>query len=178
MKTVQKPSYGLLAEFAQAQQLLAAARAACVAGYRGVEAYAPFHVEGLAETLPPTRETMPDLGLAGGLAGGSAGFGLQYWSWVIDYPLNLGGRAHLAWPTFMLVTFEMAVLGAALFLLFGLLIASRLPRLHHPVFDAPDFERVTQDRFFLCIRASDPGFDPAAARQFLERLGPLRVSEV
>jgi hypothetical protein len=81
---------------------------------------------------------------------------------VIDYPLNLGGRAHLAWPAFMLVTFEMAVLGAALFLLFGLLIASRLPQLHHPVFDAPDFERVTQDRFFLCIRASDPGFDPAA----------------
>ena len=40
------------------------------------------------------------------------------------------------------------------------------------------FWRTTRDRFFLCIEASDPQFDEAATRQFLERLGAASVSVV
>jgi hypothetical protein len=47
-----------------------------------------------------------------------------------------------------------------------------LPEPYHPLFHVERFARASQDRFFLCIEAADPRFDPAATRQFLESLGP------
>jgi hypothetical protein len=41
-----------------------------------------------------------------------------------------------------------------------------LPRLHHPVFSAPGFERATTDGFFLCVMSTDPIFDPLLVRSF------------
>ena len=42
----------------------------------------------------------------------------------------------------------------------------------------PDFDRASQDRFFLCIEADDPHFDLTRTRQFLESLRPDKIVEV
>jgi hypothetical protein len=59
-----------------------------------------------------------------------------------------------------------------------MLLLNRLPMLYHPVFNAPRFKLASQDRFFLCIKAADPKFDPAETRRFLESLEPQHVAEV
>jgi len=171
-------SYGLMAELGSADALVAAARRAREAGYEGVEAYSPFPIEGLEDALalPPSR--VPLATLLGGIAGGAGGFLLQWWSAVIDYPINSGGRPLDSWPEFIPVTFELVVLGAALAAFVAMLAANGLPRLRHPVFGAPHFDLATRNRFFLCVLAADPRYEEKGARRFLEELEPMRVVEV
>jgi hypothetical protein len=169
--------HGLMAEFGEADRLVEAARRAR-AEYRDVDAYAPYSVEGLPEALGFTRDRVPLLALLGGIAGGAGTYFLQWYTAVIDYPIDAGGRPLHSWPAFVPATFEVTVLGAALAVFFGLWILNGLPRLRHPVFDAADFDLASRNRFFLAIRASDANFDVERTRDFLTALAPLRVIEV
>lgn len=170
--------YGLLAEFATADELVAAAKRAHAAGYRRAEAYAPFDVDGLAEALGFERSSVPFFTFCGALLGGAGGYFMQWYAAVISYPVDIGGRPLHSWPMFVPVTFELAVLGGAVAAVLSMLLASGLPRLRHPIADAPDFELATRNRFFLCLRSDEPGFDRAAAEQLLDALAPLRRAEV
>lgn len=170
--------YGLAAEFGDAEALLAAAGEARQAGYRAMEAYTPFPVEGLAETIARRSTPVGWIAFFGGLAGGAGGLLLQWYASAVDYPLNVGGRPLDAWPAFILPAFEMAVLFAALGALGGFLAGCRLPRLHHPVFGIDGFHLASDDRFFLVIEGTDPGFDTTETRRFLESLEPVAVREV
>ena len=178
MTEQRSPLYGVLAEFATTEQLLAAATKSREAGYTHLDAYAPFPVEGLAEALGLRRTSVPLLTLLGGVLGGCAGFGLQYWASVINYPINIGGRPLNSWPAFIPVTFELTILGASLFAVFGMLALNKLPEPYHALFNAPRFARASQDRFFLCIEADDPKFDRLRTAQFLESLKSYGVTEV
>lgn len=170
--------YGVMAELASAEALVAAARRAREAGFEPVEAYSPFPVEGLAEAVGFTGSRVPLATLLGGIAGGAVGFFLQWYSAVIDYPINSGGRPLNSWPEFIPVTFELTVLGAALAAVVAMFVANGLPRLRHPVFNVREFEHSTRNRFFLCLPASGRRFDAQAAHHFLQRLEPMRIMEV
>jgi len=170
--------WGLLAEFATADELVAAARRARGAGYVRVEAYSPFHVEGLAEALGFERNCVPFFTFVGALLGGIGGYFLQWYSAVVDFPVNIGGRPLNSWPMFVPVTFEMAVLGGALAALISMLAANGLPKLRHPLFAVPEFDLATRNRFFLCLRGDDPKFDAGESRAFLDGLHPMCCVEV
>lgn len=170
--------YGLLAEFEESAPLVEAARRTREAGYRRIDAYAPFPVHGLAEALGFHRTRVPLLVLIGGIVGGVGGYALQYWVSAIAYPLNIGGRPLHSWPAFIPVTFELTVLAAGLAAVLGMLALNGLPMPYHPLFHVEQFARATQDRFFLCIESADPLFDEEATREFLLSLGPADVHAV
>jgi hypothetical protein len=170
--------WALMAEFGTADQLLAAARRVREAGYRHAEAYSPFPVEGLAQALGFERSRVPLFTFLGGLAGGAGGYFMQWYSAVIDYPVNIAGRPLHSWPMFVPVTFELAVLGAAFAAVLSMLAGSGLPRLRHPVFAAPDFDLATRNRFFLFLRSDETAFDAEQAAKLLDSLQPLRRVEV
>jgi len=171
--------YGVLAEFPTPHELIHAVEKTREAGYRRIEAYTPFPVEGLSEALALKRNKVPLITLIGGLTGGLGGFFFQYWVSVIAYPVNIGGRPLNSWPAFIPVTFELSVLGAALSAVFGMLALNGLPRPHHPLFNVQRFVRhATSDRFFLCIEARDPKFNLSESARFLKGLHAAHVSEV
>jgi hypothetical protein len=170
--------FGILAEFADADELVLAAREIHSAGYRQVEAYSPLPVDGLAEAIGFRRTWLPLVVLVGGIVGCLAGWLLQYYTTVVAYPLNVGGRPVNSWPSFIPVIFEMTVLVAALSAVLGMLAMNGLPRPHHPLFAVPRFDRATQVGFFICILARDPLFHPQTTRQLLERLRPKEVIDV
>lgn len=170
--------YGLIAMFESADGLVAAARRVREAGYRDVDAFTPFPVDGLGEALGLRGDGVRRAGLIGAACGAVLGYALQWYSAAIDYPLNVGGRPLHSWPAFLPVAFELAVLAGASTAFFAMLAANGLPRLHHPVFGAPRFELATRDRFFLLIESGDPQFEAARTRALLESTRPVEVEEV
>lgn len=172
------PLYGLMAEFESPQELLSAAHRVYEAGYRRLDAFTPLPVEGLAEAIGFHHTRLPVIVLIGGVLGGLGGFFMQYYASVIGYPLNIGGRPDNSWPSFIPVTFELTVLGAALATVLGLLALNGLPTPYHPVFNAPRFELATRNRFFLCVEARDPLFEREKTKQLLKELKAREVSEV
>lgn len=171
-------TYGLIAEFSDDKALVEAAKQVHAEGYRRIDAYAPFAVEGLSDAIGFPKDRIALITLLGGIFGGVGVYLLQWYTAVIDYPINAGGRPLHSWPAFIPATFEMTVLGAALAGFFGMLILNGLPRLNHPIFNAPEFELASRNRFFICIEARDPKFDLEETRQFLQRFEPLKVAEV
>lgn len=170
--------YGLMAEFDEPHALVAATKRAYDAGYRKIDAYAPYPVEGLDEALHLRRSFGPWLMLLGGVAGAVGGFALQAWVSAVAYPVNIGGRPLISWPMFVPVTFETTILLTALAGFFGVLVLNRLPQPYHPVFNVPDFALASQEKFFLCIEASDPRFDSVGTKRFLLDMNPQEVHDV
>ena len=170
--------YGVIAEFDNPDMLYAGAERAHTAGYRRMDAYSPFPIEGLAEVIGFKRTQLPLIVLIGGILGGIGGFYLQYWTSVIDYPLIVGGKPYNSWPAFIPVTFETTILGAALAAVLGMLGLNGLPMPYHPVFNVERFALASRDRFFLCIEAADPKFDVDKTVEFLRSLNPISIHEV
>ena len=54
---------------------------------------------------------------------------------------------------------------------------NRLPMPYHPIFNAKNFERASQDRFFLAVEAKDPSYDREAIEKVMKSNGALEVSE-
>jgi hypothetical protein len=172
------PTYGLMAEFTDPEDLLEATRRTVEAGYRRIDAYSPFPVEGLAEALHMRNTRLPLIILGGGIFGAVIGYAMQYYAMVIDYPINVGGRPLHSWPNFIPVTFELAILFAAFAAVLGMFALNGLPMPYHPVFNVPNFELASRSHFFLIIEGTDPKYDSEETRRFLERLGPVSVYEV
>jgi hypothetical protein len=171
--------HGVMGEFETPEQLLAASRAVRAAGYKHVDAYTPFPVEGLAHAIGFRWTYVPLITLIGGVLGGLSGFGFEYWSSVISYPINVGGRSLNSWPAFIPVTFELTVLGASIFSVVGMIALNKLPQPYHPVFNVERFAaHASTDRFYLCIESRDPKFNLAETSRLLQELHASHVNEV
>jgi hypothetical protein len=170
--------HGLMAEFDDPTSLVAATERAHREGYRCMDAYSPFPIEELHEALGAHHTRLPLIVLTGGLCGCIGGYALQYWSSVMAYPLNIGGKPLHSWPAFIPVTFECTILVAALSAVLGMLALNGLPQPYHPVFNVPRFALASRNRFFLCIESVDPKFDLERTREFLNTLKPREVSTV
>jgi hypothetical protein len=170
--------YGFLAEFDNPEALKECIHHARAEGFRHIDAYTPFPVEGVAEALEIHHTSVPLIVLIGGCLGALTGAVMQYFSSVYDYPMNIGGRPFDSWPSFVIITFELTILFAGLFSIFGMLALNGLPEPHHPLFNEPRFDRATQDRFFFSIEVTDPRFDRDSTWEFLLNQKPEGVYAV
>jgi hypothetical protein len=172
------PPYGLVAEFDSAEALMAAAEKARDAGFKRMDAYSPFPIEGLIEALGHKATILPLVIFLGGLFGALGGFLLQWYTATQSYAFNVGGRPPNTWPMFVPVMFECTIIGSALSAVFGMLAMNGLPMPYHPLFHVERFALASRDKFFLAIRAIDPQFDLVKTREFLQSVGAREVTEV
>jgi hypothetical protein len=94
------------------------------------------------------------------------------------YPHNVGGKPLFSLPAFLPVFYECTILFASLAATFGMLALNGLPKPHHPIFNSEGGQRASQDRYVLCIEASDPQFDKEKVRQFMDGLNASSVEYV
>lgn len=172
--------YGVIAEFDDPDELLKAAKKAYAEGYRNMEAYSPFPIHGLAEAIGFHKNYVPHVTLLAGLTGAATMFAMQAIGMGWHYPYDIAGRDHVSWPSFIPITFEGMVLFAAFTCGISMFLFNGLPMPYHSVMNAKNFRRATSDRFFLCIEAADPKFNPESTTTFLQTMSPkpLEVSEV
>jgi hypothetical protein len=173
-----KPIYGLMAEFDNAEALVEAAKRTYAEGYRKTDAYSPFPIEAVWEALHANDRRVQLFVLLGGIAGALGGFGLCYWTQVIAYPLNIGGRPFNSWPAFIPVTFETTILVASFTAVITMFALNGLPMPYHPAFNVPGFAMASRDKFFLAIEAADPKFDRVKTFEFLKSLAPKEINEI
>ena len=164
--------------FGDADALLKAVRKTREAGFQVFEAYTPYPIEELNDAIGHGPSRVPLLVLLGGIAGALFGFGLQYWTSAVDYPLNIGGRPYNSWVSFIPITFECTILFAGIAAVLGMLVLNGLPMPYHPVFSVPRFQLASRDRFFLMILARDPRFGTGETFRFMQTLGGSHVTDV
>jgi hypothetical protein len=168
----------VIAQFSHAGRMAAAARGAGPRHYRVVDGYTPYPVEELDEIFDhrPGHIRVPMF--VGGIAMAALAYGTEYYSAVVNYPYNSGGRPLDAWPAFMLVPFATGILVASIAGLIAFLVATGLPRLHHPLFAVKGFERASQDRFLLSLAAPDGKDAQREMFDWLREAGATAIDEV
>ncbi|HVU05924.1 MAG TPA: DUF3341 domain-containing protein [Polyangiaceae bacterium] len=118
-------------------------------GARNLEAYLPFRSPRIEAALAGKRSPLPLWTLLSGIVGALAAYGILYFTQNVDYPLDVGGRPTHAVAAYVPITFETTMLFASVAAFAGALVLCGLPRLHHPIFTVPGFERASVDRFFV-----------------------------
>jgi ActD protein len=169
--------YGLVAEFDDPNAFVQAARATRDYGFHRFEAYSPYPIKALDKIIKSHNFVAPIV-LGGGLLGAAIAWSMQYYIAAIDYPTNVGGRPLYSWPSFIPILFELTVLLASCGAFFGTLALCGFPRPNFPLFNLPRFAEASSSRFFLCIEAHDPYYEPSSTVEFLQGLGPIGVWEV
>ena len=195
--TVVKPSkrpreprfFGYLAEYPTPGAVMHAAEKVRDAGYSKWDCLTPFPVHGLDNAMGMKKTLLPWVVLGGGLTGLATAIFMQWYVnspftqsaflYVLSgYPLNISGKPNWSIPPNVPVMFELTVLLSSLTTFFGVWAFNRLPRLHHPVFNVARFRRVTDDKFFVLIEATDLKFDLKASLALLEATHPTAIEEV
>ena len=170
--------WGIVAEFESAAAIFAAAEQVTAAGYARVDAHTPFVVHGLDKALRQGPSHLGWIVVACGVTGIALAQLMMWWMNAHDYAIWVSGKPPYWWPSTIPITFECMVLLSSFGAVLGMFGLNKLPRLHHPVFAHSQFLRVSDDRFFLSIEATDPKFDSQQTKHFLENLGGKHVAIV
>ena len=168
-------TWGIAAEFGTPAAIYEAAKKSSDAGYTRIDAHTPFPVHGIDGQLRHRPSGLGWFVVCCGICGIIIAQVMMWWTNAYDYEIWVSGKLPYAWPTTIPITFELMVLLSGIGAVFGMFLLNRLPRLHHPVFKHSTFHRVTDDRFFLSIEATDPKFDRVETARFLEGLGGTNV---
>jgi hypothetical protein len=169
---------GLLAEYETVDAVISAAAKVRQAGFTRWDVHSPFPIHGIDSVMGIRPTILPWLVLGGGISGLVGGIALQWFCNAFAYPLIISGKPFWSLPANIPVAFECTVLAAALTAVFGMLALNRLPMLYNPLFKSDRFRRVTDDRFFVVIDASDRKFDEQSTTQLLNDAGAVAVERV
>jgi hypothetical protein len=172
--------YGVSAEFADPEALLAAVTALRERAFGVVDTYTPLPVPGMDAAMGLRDPSLGWIALCAVLATGIGCFGMISYATVAGYPFNIGGRPMMSWPYYIIPSFAAAMLTGAVAVMLAMLFLDRLPRLNHPVFNIDGIDGATQGRLFLAVEARSDDFDPLAVEHFLANLPmrPLRIQRV
>jgi mono/diheme cytochrome c family protein len=175
---VDAPLHGVLAEYDTPESIMAAARKVRDAGYRDWDTFTPFPVHGMDHAMGIKMTILPWITICGGLTGCATGVLAQWWMNGVDYPWIISGKPIWSLPANIPIVFELTVLFSVFSTLGGMLFLNRLPHPSHPLDLRRRFARVTDDKFFLLVQASDPKFDDERTRKLIDSTHPVFVEEV
>ena len=177
-KPKKKKVFGLLAEYDTPREIFHACEKVRDAGFQKWDSYTPFPVHNLDKAMGLKPSQLGWVVFFAGMMGASSGMLLQWWTSTIEYPIIIAAKPYFSYQAFVPVTFELGILFASFAAVFGMLIFNKLPQYYHSCFNSERFARVTDDKFFICIEAKDPKYNPEKTRAFLKDTGAVEIEEV
>lgn len=170
--------HGVMAEFQTAAAVYHAAEMVRDAGYQQWDVHTPFPIHGMEDAMGVRPTGLPILVAIGAFTGVGLALLMQWWMTAVDYPLVVQGKPYEGWQPFVPITFELGVLLSAFAALIAMLALNGLPRWNHPLLKKDRFLKVSDDRFVICIEATDPKFEPRQTRDLLSRAGGTHIDLV
>ena len=171
-------THALLARYETPQAIYKACEKIRDAGYEKWDAYTPFPIHGMEHAMGLKASKLPWFVFGGGITGGTLAMSFMLWTSAYSYPINVGGKPLWSVPAFIPITFEITVLLSCITCFMALWFLCRLPQFYSPLFKSKAFERVTDDKFFIAIEASDKRFDLSKVRKLFEETGATLIEEV
>src|SRR2546423_6036767 len=166
------PAKILVASFLETDGLLRAVRKARSQMFRVYDVFAPFPVHGLDDAMGIRRTRLPKVTLLAGLTGLATALLLQFYTNVLDWPLNVGGKPDNSTLAFIPISFELTVLFGGLATVAALFVRARLypgKKEQLPV------EGVTNDKFALVLRRKDTRFNINRGQELLNDSGAREI---
>lgn len=158
---------GIAGIFSSEESVLAATRKVREQGFQKFEVLSPYPIHGMEEAAGIKRSWLPWVTFFAALIGLSAGLALTYWTSVVSWPINIGGKPMFSLPAFIPIIFELTILFAALATVGALFVVCGLPKVNPPIID-PD---LTCSKFCIFVPSNDRGFDEAKVESLLKSLG-------
>jgi hypothetical protein len=173
----QSQLFAMAAEVPNASALYHAAEKVRDAGYTRWDVYSPFPIHGMDHAMGLKKSWLSALVFIGGITGLTIAAILQFYPSSIEYPLVVAGKPtnFFTVPAFFPIMFELTILFSGFTTLFGLLALMKLPRFNHPLFNSKQFDRTTDDGFFIALEARDPKFSANGTRDFLSEIGGASI---
>jgi len=164
----------VLGIFQSEEDILEATYATRRSGLTILDVYAPYAVHGLDRAMGLRPSRLPWICFLAAAVGAILKLWFEFWTTMVDWPVNVGGKPWNSLPAFVPVTFEVMVLSAGLTTVFAFLVVSRLWPGKGPLLPAP---RITDDCFVLAVEETDAAFDLAQVRQLFQRCNAVAVEE-
>ena len=137
------------------------------------EVYSPFPVHGIEDALGYHRSRISIAAFLFGLLGTSLALTMQIGMMGFDWPMIIGGKDFIPFPTFIPVTFELTVLLASFGMVGTFFVISNLKPWGKPkLFDI----RSTDDKHVMAIDLSKNNLDKAEIDKILKNNGASEVS--
>lgn len=138
------------------------------------EVFTPFPVHGLEDVLGYKRSKLPIVAFLFGMLGTTLAISMQVGMMTIDWPMIIGGKNYLPYPTFVPVTFELTVLMASFGMTFTFLVTEGLKPWSQPkIFDS----RATDDKHVMAIDLDKNGMERAEIETVLKDAGATEVND-
>ena len=156
----------VIATFDAEGPLFEAVRALRAAQVRIEEVYTPYPVHNLDQELGYKRSRLPIAAFLFGVLGATLAITMQIAMMTRDWPMNIGGKDFLPFPTFIPVTFEMTVLLSAFGMVAVFFVVSNLKPWGKPKLFDP---RQTQDRHVVVIALDNQPIEAGEIQAIVER---------
>lgn len=144
------------------------------AGYTKLEAISPYPIHAMEEACAIKRSPIPYVTFVAGLMGLLAAVALTYYTSVIDWPINIGGKPLFSLPAFVPIIFELTILFAALSSVGAFLYLCGMPAVGVPPID----KDLTCNKFAIFIPDTDKNYNYENLDRMLKELGAVEVKKV
>lgn len=143
-------------------------------GFEIEDVYTPYPVHGIDRAMGLRPSRIPYACFVLAITGAALMLWFQTWTSATSWRVNIGGKPLDSLPAFIPVTFEAAILFGALGTVAILMVRCRLFPWSKPNLPA---EGVTDNRFVLALRQTNPDLPPDLAEQLMREHGAIEIRE-
>jgi hypothetical protein len=165
---------GIAGIFLDEDTVVAAARKVRESGFTKFDAISPYPIHAMEEACGIKRSAIPYVTFATGVIGLLSGLALTYYTSVVDWAVNVGGKPMFSLPAFIPIIFELTILFAALSSVGAFFYFCGMPRINAPTID----KDLTCHKFAIFIPENESGYNSERVEKMLTELGAVEIKKM